>query len=255
MVAKLSALLFALAAAAFCAAAAAQTDEIQVYDASIVEVGKFELTVHGNYTPSGLTQADFTGGVVPDHALNGTFEFAYGLADYWELGLYLPVLTRKNDGQWQYDGAKLRSLWVVPEARKREFFYGLNVELSQNSLHWEDTRRALELRPIVGLHEGRWDFIFNPIVDSGFDGVRNAHFAPEERVAYNASEAWAFALESYADLGPLGHFEGWSSQSQSLFAVTDYTVNEANSLEFGVGHGFTHESDALVLKLIWNHAF
>jgi len=32
----------------------AQTDEIQVYVASIAGKGKFNLTVHSNFTPSGL---------------------------------------------------------------------------------------------------------------------------------------------------------------------------------------------------------
>jgi hypothetical protein len=155
----------------------------------------------------------------------------------------------------QYDGAKLRSLWVVPNARKREFFYGLNVELSFNSLHWEETRRSIEVRPILGWHEGKWDFIFNPILDSNFNGLGNAHFAPEERVAYNVSDTWAFALEEYADIGPLHRFDAISEQSQSLFAVVDYTVNTDNSLEFGMGHGLTGNSDRLVLKLIWNHDF
>lgn len=231
----------------------AQTDEIQVYDAGIVDPGKFELTVHGNYTPDGLKQPAFPGGVVPNHSVNGAFEWAYGAADFLELGLYLPVYTVTNSGNPQFDGGKLRMLWVVPHARQREFFYGVNFEFSYNVHHWESTRTALEIRPIAGLHEGRWDLIFNPILDSDFKGLDQMHFAPAERIDYNLSQKWAVGVEHYGDLGPLRHFDPVSQQSQSLFAVADYRVDEANSVEFGVGHGLTSQTDDVVLKLIFNH--
>lgn len=109
------------------------------------------------------------------------------------------------------------------------------------------------MRPIAGAHEGRWDFILNPIVDYDFRGVGGAHFAPAERVAYNVSQRWAFALEHYSDLGPLRGLAPVAQQAQTLFAVADYTLDEGNSLEFGVGHGFTAAADDVVVKLILNH--
>lgn len=233
----------------------AQTDEIQVYDAGIAEVGKLELTVHGNYTPDGLRQPAFPGGVVPDHSVNGAFEFAYGLADFWELGLYAPVYTITNGGTVEADGAKLRTLFVSPHARERAFFYGVNFEYSFNLPHWEATRTALEVRPIVGWHQGRWDFIVNPIIDSGFMGLGRAHFAPAERIAYNVSQRWAFAVEEYADLGPLREFDAWPQQSQTLFLVADDTASAVDSFELGLGKGLTPQTDSVVLKLIWNHSF
>jgi hypothetical protein len=242
-----------LVCVAISAPAWAQTDEIEIYDAAIASPGKFELTVHGNYTPDGLKQPTFPGGVVPNHSLNGAFEWAYGVADFLELGLYLPVYTVTNRGDPQVDGGKLRTLWVVPHARQREFFYGVNFEFSYNVHHWESTRTALEIRPIVGLHEGPWDLIANPILDSDFKGIGAVHLAPAERIAYNVSTKWAFALEHYSDLGPLQGFEPVSQQSQTLFAVVDYTVDDANSLEFGIGHGLTRQSDDVVVKLILNH--
>ena len=43
-------------------------------------------------------------------------------------------------------------------------------------------------------------------------------------------------------------------QQQTLFAVVDYTADPV-SVEFGIGHGFTAASDALVLKMILSHDF
>ncbi|MGH8142348.1 MAG: hypothetical protein ACREU2_07520, partial [Steroidobacteraceae bacterium] len=38
------------------------TDEIQVYDAAITEVGQWNLTWHQNYTPQAQSVPDFPGG-------------------------------------------------------------------------------------------------------------------------------------------------------------------------------------------------
>jgi hypothetical protein len=81
------------------ATAIAQTDEIQVYDAAIAEVGKFNLMVHNNFTPDGRKTPAFPGGVESNGALVGVAEFAYGVTDWFEQGLYLPLYSfSKNDG-------------------------------------------------------------------------------------------------------------------------------------------------------------
>src|SRR5689334_8411789 len=73
--------------------ASAQTDEIQVYDASIADVGKFNLTWHNNFTPSGIKTPAFPGGVTPDRSWNGVTEWAYGVTPWFEQGLYLPLYS------------------------------------------------------------------------------------------------------------------------------------------------------------------
>jgi hypothetical protein len=69
------------------AAAHAQTDEIQIYDAQIAAPGVFNLTLHDNYTPDGRTNPDYPGGIVPNHTLNGVPEWAYGVAPWFEARL------------------------------------------------------------------------------------------------------------------------------------------------------------------------
>jgi len=236
------------------AATRAQTDEIQVYDATIEQPHQFSVEIHNNYTPIGRTQPEFPGGVVPNHALNGVPEWAYGATDWLELGLYLPLYTVTNTGHVELDGAKLRALFVSPQAREREIFYGVNFELSFNARHWEPTRRSGEIRPIIGTHLGRWDLIVNPIIDTGFNGVNRLDFAPAERIAYNFSELWDAAVEHYADYGHFSDLLPPKQQFQTVFAVIDYN-GLPNSVEFGIGHGFTAASDALVLKLMITHNF
>jgi hypothetical protein len=226
---------------AWAGAARAQTDEIQVYDAEITPPGRFSLTWHNNFTASGRRQAAFPAGVIPEHALNGVPEWAYGVTDWLEAGTYLPVYTRTRDGRLLFDGVKLRALLVVPDAHERTVFYGLNFEFSYNTPHWDTSRFTGEIRPIIGVHLGRLDLIVNPILDTDFDGLGKTHFAPATRIAYRIGGKLALALEHYADLGP--------QPSQSLFGVFDYG-SSTGGIEFGVGRGLTHSADSCVLKLM-----
>jgi hypothetical protein len=224
-------------------AAAAQTDEIQVYDAAIADPGQISVDWHNNYTPRDRKNA-----ALP--AVNGAAEVAYGVTEWLETGIYLPVYSLRRDGRLELDSAKLRALFVSPWAAQRTFFYGVNFELSYNAAHWEPTRFSGEIRTIAGLHLGDWDLILNPIFDTGFTGLGKLDFAPAERVAYNIAPNWAVALEHYADFGPFADFHAVGQQQQSLFAVVDYREEDAASVEFGVGHGFTAASADVVLKLI-----
>jgi hypothetical protein len=232
----------------------AQTDEIQVYDAGIAQTGAFNLTVHNNFTPSGRKTADFPGGIVPDHSLNGAAEWAYGISPWFEGGLYLPLYSITRNGSVLYNGFKLRTLFVTPDAAQREFFYGVNLEFSFNTAHWDERKYTSEIRGIVGAHVGRFDFIFNPIVDNSWNGFSRLEFVPETRVAIALSEKYKVALEEYDDFGSVSRLLPSAKQSHQLFAVGDIN-SKVISIEFGVGVGLTSASDHLVLKLILSRDF
>ena len=232
----------------------AQTDEIQVYTGEINEPGQFSLTLHNNYTPIGRKEPAFPGGIVPDGAWNGVPEYAYGVTDWLELGGYFPLYSVTREGRFLIDGGKPRALFAVPHANERSFFYAVNFELSYNAHHWATTHVDAEVRPIIGGRIGPVDLIVNPIIDVPFTGFGALDFAPAERVAYNFSKTWALALEHYADYGAVRHFETADRQEQTLFAVVDYGGEPVN-VEFGIGHGFTAASDALILKLILTRNF
>jgi hypothetical protein len=227
----------------------AQTDEIQVYNAEIAAPGVFNLTLHDNYTPDGRTSADYPGGIVPNHALNGVPEWAYGVTDWFEAGLYLPLYSLSGNGALTYNGFKVRTLFVEPDAANKPFFYGVNFEFSWNTAHWDQSRHTQEIRPIVGWHLGAVDIIVNPILDNSYQGFSRLDFAPAMRVAYNVDKTWAIAAEEYADFGPLRAFYSAAQQQHQLFGVFDYN-GKPWSIEGGVGVGLTSATDHLVLKLI-----
>ena len=234
--------------AAACGPALAQTDEIQVYDATIAAPGVLNLTLHDNFTPSGRTLPDYPGAIVPQHSLNGVPEWAYGVTDWMEAGLYLPLYSVTGDGAVRVNGFKLRALFVRPDAGQQPFFYGINFEFSYNAPHWDPHRYSSEIRPIIGWHVGRLDLIVNPILDNDWEGFGKLDFAPATRLAWHWTKHWTTAAEEYDDFGPVEHFLAGGAQSHQLFAVIDYDRNVA--VEAGLGFGLTPASDHRVLKLI-----
>jgi len=228
-----------------------QTDEIQVYDAAIAERGIFNLMIHNNFTPIGRKTAEFSDAIIANHSFQSTAEWAYGVTDWFEQGLYLPVSTPHSENHGgTVNGFKLRELFVRPHADDHKFFYGVNFEFSVNALYWEPRRVSSEIRPIVGLHLKPWDFIFNPIVDTDYTGgFKNLQFNPSTRVAYNLNDRWAVAAEEYAGFGPLRGFAPVSEQFHEVWAVVDHDSKIVN-IEAGVGVGVTGASDRLTLKLM-----
>jgi hypothetical protein len=228
-------------------------DEIQVYNAEIAEVGQWTYQQHLNFAAVGQTQPEVPGGFSSDRSLQGTPEFAYGITDWWEGGFYIPFAV-DGSGQLLSDGAKIRSLFVVPDAAKRSFFYGINFELGYEMPRFASSPWGLEIRPIIGVRNSEWEFIANPIVDLSFGSGGEADFAPALRLARNLGNDWYVGLEYYGDYGKIGDFLPLQQQSQQLFAVTDFKVSVVD-VELGVGYGFTSGSDRLVAKAIIGYAF
>jgi len=229
--------------------ARAQTDEIQVYDAEIAAPGALSLAVHNNYTPSGSRVPAFPGGLTPNHSLNGVAEWAYGVTPWFEAGLYLPLYSLSSGGSLTYNGFKLRTLFVSPDAASRTFFYGVNFEFSFNTSHWDTRRYTSEIRPIVGAHLGRFDLIFNPIVDNSYTGVSQLEFVPATRVAMKLGETSKVALEEYDDFGRVSHFLPASRQTHQLFLTFDRNFGGFD-IEAGVGAGLNSATDHRVIKLM-----
>lgn len=228
-------------------------DEIQVYNAEIAAVGQWTYQQHLNFAAVGQTVPEVPGGFSSNRALQGTPEFAYGLTPWWEAGFYLPFAVN-GDGQFLSDGAKIRSLFVVPDAAKQSFFYGVNFELGYELPRFSSVPWNLEIRPIIGVRNKEWEFIVNPIVDVGFGSNGEADFAPAVRLARNLGDDHFIGLEYYADFGKIGSFLPLAQQNQQLFAVTDFKVDKID-VELGAGYGFTSGSDRFTVKAIIGYAF
>ncbi len=228
------------------------TDEIQVYNAGIAAPGQFTIQQHLNYVALGLKDPPFPGGLVSNHSLNGTPEFAYGVTDWWEVGLYLPFAVQ--DQKFLSDAFKLRTLFVSPHADQRDFFYGVNLEFSNTTPPFAQTRFALEVRPIIGVRNADYEFIVNPIIDASFGKLGELDFAPAARLARKLAPDTYLGLEYYADFGEIGNFPKFADQQHTLFLVTDFKLGVFD-VDFGVGYGLTSSSDRWVIKTIIGYAF
>jgi hypothetical protein len=245
---------FVVALTAAPSRALAQADEIQVYDGGLAAPGVFNLTLHNNLTPKGVTTPAFPGAVVADKSLNGVPEWAYGVTPWFEAGLYMPLYSRDKTTGWGLDGFKLRTLFAVPDADSRRFTYGANFEFSFNAHRWDTTRFTSEIRPIIGWHLDRFDIIVNPIVDTAYDGIRNLEFVPATRFDYKAGSAWVLALEEYADFGRVSDILPAHAQAHQLFFVVNHPLAGVD-VEGGIGVGMTNASDRLTIKLILSRDF
>jgi hypothetical protein len=228
-------------------------DEIQLYNAEIDEVGQFSIQQHLNYTFLGSKQPPFAGGFPSNHALNGTPEFAYGITEWFELGLYIPWAIDGND-RFLSNWFKLRTLFVTPHADQKSFFYGLNFEYDYTSHLFSQTLFAMEIRPIIGWRNPEWEFIVNPIADLGFGRFGDIDFLPAARLARTFTKDLAFGLEYYTDLGRPGSFLPFEQQTHQLFGVVDFKVGDVD-VDFGIGSGLTPGSDRFVAKTILTYEF
>jgi hypothetical protein len=227
-------------------------DEIQLYNAEIADVGQFTIQHHFNYAFSGRKEPDFPGGLTPNHALNATPEFAWGITEWFELGLYIPWAI-DSEGRFLSNAVKLRTLFVTPNADKKNFFYGLNFEYDYTTPRFSETRFAMEIRPIIGWRNPQWEFIVNPIVDLGFGSRGDIDFVPATRLARTFGKDLAFGVEYYTDLGRPGRFLPFEQQSHQLFGVVDFKIGDVD-IDFGLGYGLTPGSDRFIAKTILTYA-
>ena len=223
-------------------------DEIQVYNAEIAKIGQWTFQLHNNYAFIGRKEPDFPGGLIPNHALQGTGEWAWGITDWWEMGFYTPYAVDQELTPYS-NAAKIRQLFVIPNAAEREFFYGVNFEFSYAMPQFSETRWNMEIRPIVGWRKGDYEFIINPIVDLGFGQNGGAEFVPAARFARNLGENLAVGVEYYTDLGPLQRWLPFNEQQHNVYAVVDFKIGRFD-VNAGVGYGLTPGSDRLMAKMI-----
>jgi hypothetical protein len=228
-------------------------DEIQLYNADINEVGQFSMQQHFNYTITGIPTPAYPGALISNHALNETPEFAYGVTPWLELGLYVPGAVNEQ-GQFLSNNIKLRTLFAIPDAGKKDFFYGLNFEYDFPSWPFVPSRFAMEVRPIIGWRNSQWELIINPIIDFAWGQLGEVDFAPAARLARKLGEDRFIGLEYYSGLGAPGNFPSFTQQSHQLYAVTDFKIGKID-VDFGIGYGLTPGSDRWIAKTNMTYEF
>jgi hypothetical protein len=245
-----------IASALFFAADARAVDpfEIQVYDGTADAVGEAGLELHLNEWATG--HRDAVAPALPLHGqFHATLEPSFGVMPFWELGAYLQTALR-DDGSFDYAGAKLRSKFVTPPHWDAHWRLGLNLELSLLPKTYDHDRWGSEVRPIVGWASYDWLFVVNPIFDQALAGG-DASAGPSFEPAAKASRRWgpiAVGLEYYASFGPLSAPLPWRSQEHYVYETVDLLSVDQFELNVGIGEGLTPASAGIVAKVIVGYA-
>ena len=229
--------------------------EYQVYDGEINKVSEYSLETHLNSNLRGKLVADYPGQLNENHLTHLTFEFARGMTSYWELGGYLQSALAE-DGTGHYAGAKIRSKFVRPTSENDPLQIGINFEISNVPLEFEQDRWGSEIRPIIGYTIARWTFLFNPIIDIDITPGKDAtpDFAPALKTVFDTRMGFGLGLEYYSELGDIDKATGFDRADQYLFAA--YDLLHANfELNLGLGFGLTDLSNPLVAKGILGFTF
>jgi hypothetical protein len=168
-----------------------------------------------------------------------------------EQGLYMPVYSPYSTNRGgSIDGFKVRELFVRPHAEQHKLFWGTNFEFSFNYKYWESRTFTAEIRPIMGAYLGKWELIYNPVVDTDYTGgPAGLEFNPEARIVYNLNPTWDIAAEEYDGFGPFSNFARLHNQFHEVWGVFDRNGKVWN-VEAGVGLGLTAGSDRWTLKLM-----
>jgi hypothetical protein len=229
-------------------ACAALPDEIQVYTDDLEAPGERGLELHVNTTPSGRSTPDYPGEVTPHHGLRITPEISLGLAKDWDAGIYLPFV-RSGEGTAYFAGPRFRLKWLPlrPAEGASGYFAGVNAEMSFVERRFEEARRVMEVRPILGYRGAEWLFAFNPILGADLAGPHKSvvTFAPALKLSRNVASHAALGAEYYADLGRLSNFAPRSEQSHTLYFVLD-----TKKVNFGIGRGLNGATDRWTVKTI-----
>ena len=128
-----------------------------MYTDDLEAPGERGVELHVNATPQGRREPAYPGEVVAHHALRVTPEISWGLAPHWDWGVYLPFV-RSAEGADYFAGRRLRLKWLPlrPPEGGTGAFAGMNWELSFVQQRFEQARRTMEIRPIVGHRSENW---------------------------------------------------------------------------------------------------
>jgi hypothetical protein len=228
-------------------------DEIQVYDDAINAKGEASLELHINSTPRGIQAQSYPGEVMSNNGVRVTPEFAYGLGNNLEAGLYISYVN--YDSKFQYAATKLRMKWLPYQEEHGDYlFAGVNFELANVQPQFDQSRYNGEARFIIGKHFDEWLVSFNPIFGMPLSQpyVRQApYFSTATRVSREIYHDLALGVEYYSSLNQINQPINYQNTEQMGFLMMYYD-GKPIAFQAGVGKGFSNSTDSLTLKAIFS---
>lgn len=231
--------------------ALAAPDEIMVYTDEMNAPGVFGLEQHVNYAIQGTRTPEYPGQMPSHHVMQFTPEFSYGLSKDIEVGLYVPTAFTP-DGNSFINALRLHMKYIAPRPESETVFYGLNVEISRESLRISRSISTMELRPIIGYRDAKWLVSFNPILSMGLAAnvSHQLQFEPALKLTHYVTDGVQGGVEYYGTYGSLSQLLPASQQGHTVYAVFDAEARGFD-INFGIGRGFVNASDSWVVKTIF----
>jgi hypothetical protein len=245
-------MLATLALAGFASEARAADEEIQVYMDEMNKAGGYGLDVHLNYTPQGRgPDVDYPGQMSSERRWRITPEWAYGVTDNLELGLYLPLLTIDPRGGAEWGGVKGRIKFIAPKPKDSPFFWGLNFELGRVRRELDINPWNAELKGIAGYRTGPWTLAGNLNIDWMVSGPDHTPVAYQvaTKLSYALREGLAVGVENYNDVGAGDRLGRFGESNQQVYLVVDKSFGRWD-LDLGAGYGYGEPEDRWVIKAI-----
>ena len=228
----------------------AVADEIEVYTEDLNAPGEINLEQHINYVIKGAQTPDYPGQMTTHHVMQLTPELSYGITKNLEAGFYLPFAVTPG-GYTFLNALRVRLKYIAPRRDDENFFYGLNVEVSRDSIRTSDSISGMEIRPIIGYRDVRWLASFNPILNTGLAANVNhkLQFEPALKLTHRMGEGVRGGFEYYGSFGPISHLSPNNQRAHTVYAVAD-VERRGFDFNFGIGRGFVNAADTWVMKAI-----
>lgn len=229
--------------------AKAAPEEIQVYMDELGPKGGYGLDVHMNYTADGRKAPTYGGEMASDNRWRITPEWAYGLTDNVELGLYLPLATIDNSGKLELGGVKGRIKYIAPRAEGQNWFWGTNFEIGRVRKSYDINPWNAELKAIAGYRAGPWTVAGNLNIGWMVSGPDHTpvSYTLATKVAYAVSDKTSLGIENYNEFADASGMGRLGDRDQQVFAVIDRTMGDWD-LNLGVGYGYGAPEDRWVIK-------
>lgn len=225
--------------------------EIQVYGADLVPTANTMFELHSNFTLEGSKFSD--DGLRPtQHALHETLEITHGFTNWFEIGFYAFTSTQESTG-FQWVGDHIRPRIAAPESWHLPIGLSLSQEVGYQRREYSTDTWTWEIRPIIDQTLGKLYWSLNPALERSLRGENAAagfEFSPNAQVLFDVTRKVSAALEYYGAFGPVTHWDPFMQTEQQLFVAANVDFGPAWEFNVGVGPGFTHDTDHMLVKMI-----
>jgi hypothetical protein len=201
-------------------------------------------------------------GQLPKRVLTSETELGYAATDWDQFAIAVPVslsggfTSPGSSGEMlSWNGVIARNLFIMPEAAKRDVFFGLSVQGAYTPLNAAvpalantNSRFSIGLTPIVGFHHNGYELIVSPTVAFGFGSGAMTALAAAARLTRKINDTFDVGVEYAGTLGQIGAIAPPSQQAHIVYVVTDVKLGKFN-FNVGAGYGLTKSSNGLAAKL------